>query len=157
MFLTQRSWSVEDRAAIALAAPFDPWKSIAFTTTEPKFLVEFGPSNATDGGLRYLLVSGVETLAQIGATPGAVIDSVHYLAFERRRRVPALDALWEIRRITPADEPAQYVYRREDGTWSEVGQWPVTHVVPFEQQTVVFTLSLESTKHPVGKELLLAR
>ncbi|ACC69446.1 hypothetical protein PPMP20_09090 [Paraburkholderia phymatum] len=152
MFLTQRSWSVDDRVAIALSAPFHPWKSIAFATTEPKFLVEFGNSYANDGGFRYLLVSGVETLAQMGVAPGTVIDSVHYLSCEGRCHPPVLDALWEIRRISSPDEPAQYAYRREDGTWSGIGQWPITHVVPFEHQTVVFALRFGPTNLQVGKD-----
>lgn len=109
------------------------------TTAEPIFLIELS-SNLSPEEFRFAFVAGVEKFLEFAAAPGSRVESVSHLTLFGHGGMPRLEPLVALRRITPRWLPAQHQYMRLDGQWDALEPWPVDEVLPFDKQTVVFSL-----------------
>ncbi|MBK3811594.1 hypothetical protein G2912_14645 [Paraburkholderia aspalathi] len=77
---------------------------------------------------------------ELATAPGSRVESVSHLSLFGHGAAPRLEQVVEVRRITPRWLPAQHRYMRVDGRWTELEPWPVDEILPFDMQTVVFSL-----------------
>jgi hypothetical protein len=139
MFLTHEDWRIQDACADQLARPFHPWNCTTATSAEPIFLIALSLNRSSEE-FRYAFVAGVEKFLELATAPGSRVESVSHLSLFGHGGTPRLEPLVELRRITPRWLPAQHRYMRVDGRWNALEPWPVDEVLPFDKQTVVFSL-----------------